>query len=118
MFEYALNIRQFTIKFPNGKTYTANSIDNETVGFLTNDGDDLSAMTELTLIDDKATTDTIPASTNERHSCDTSSPCTEPYSTGKRRTSKINSNLFEYYSNNQQPKFGGASRSGTNPQGN
>jgi hypothetical protein len=55
MFEYALNVRQFTIKFLNGKTYTANNIDNETVGFLTNDGDDLSAMTELTLIDDKAT---------------------------------------------------------------
>ncbi|CAF3676645.1 unnamed protein product [Rotaria sp. Silwood1] len=60
MFEYALNVRQFTIKFPNGKTYTANNIDNETVGFLTNDGDDLSAMTELTLIDDKATTTQFP----------------------------------------------------------
>ena len=55
MFEYALNVRQFTIKFPNGKTYTANNIDNETVGFLTADGDDLSAMTELTLVDDKTT---------------------------------------------------------------
>ncbi|CAF1685219.1 unnamed protein product, partial [Adineta ricciae] len=55
MFECALNIRQFTIKFPNGKTYTANNIDSETVGFLTNDGDDLSAMTELTLIDDTTT---------------------------------------------------------------
>ena len=31
MFEYALNVRQFTIKFPNGKAYTANNIDNETV---------------------------------------------------------------------------------------
>ncbi|CAF2861337.1 unnamed protein product [Rotaria sp. Silwood2] len=60
MFEYALNVRQFTIKFPNGKTYTANNIDNETVGFLTNDGDDLSAMAELTLIDDKTTTTQFP----------------------------------------------------------
>ena len=60
MFEYALNVRQFTIKFPNGKTYNANNIDNETVGFLTNDGDDLSAMTEVTLIDDNATTTPFP----------------------------------------------------------
>ena len=60
MFEYALNVRQFTIKFPNGKTYTANNIDNETVGFLINDNDDLNAMTELILIDDKATTAQFP----------------------------------------------------------
>ena len=60
MFEYALNVRQFTIQFPNGKTYNANNIDNETVGFLTNDGDDLSAMTEVTLIDDNATTTPFP----------------------------------------------------------
>ena len=60
MFECALNVRQFTIKFPNGKNYTANTIDNETVGFLTNDGDNLSAMAELTLIDDQATTTQVP----------------------------------------------------------
>ncbi|CAF1040699.1 unnamed protein product [Adineta steineri] len=60
MFEYALTVRQFTIKFPNGKTYTANNIDNETVGFLTNEGDDLSANAELTLIDDKTTTTQFP----------------------------------------------------------
>ena len=60
MFEYALNVRQFTIKFPNGKTYTANNIDNETVGFLTDGGDDLSAMAELSLIDDKSTTTAYP----------------------------------------------------------
>ncbi|CAF2121226.1 unnamed protein product [Rotaria magnacalcarata] len=60
MFEYALHVRQFTIKFPNGKTYTANNIDNETVGFLANDDDDLSAMAELTLIDDKTTTTQFP----------------------------------------------------------
>ncbi|CAF3984380.1 unnamed protein product [Rotaria sp. Silwood1] len=56
MFEYALNVREFTIKFSNGKTYTANNIDNETVGFLANDDDDLSTVTELTLIDDTKTT--------------------------------------------------------------
>jgi hypothetical protein len=60
MFEYALTVRQFTIKFPNGKTYTANNIDSETVGFLTNEGDDLSTIAELTLIDDKSTTTQFP----------------------------------------------------------
>lgn len=60
MFEYTLNVRQFNVKFPNGKTYSANNIDNETVGFLTKDGDDLSAITELTLIDDQATTTRFP----------------------------------------------------------
>ncbi|CAF1520287.1 unnamed protein product [Didymodactylos carnosus] len=56
MFEYALNVREFTIKLSSGKTYTTNSIDNETVGFLTNDDDDLSTITELTLTDDTTTT--------------------------------------------------------------
>ncbi|UJR12761.1 hypothetical protein I4U23_016935 [Adineta vaga] len=60
MFEYALSVRQFTIKFLNGKTYTANNIDNETVGFLMNDDDDLSTITELTLIDDKSATTQFP----------------------------------------------------------
>ncbi|CAF1084048.1 unnamed protein product [Adineta steineri] len=60
MFEYALNVREFIIKFSNGKTYTANSIDNETVGFLTNDDDDLTSVTELTLTDDTKTTTNLP----------------------------------------------------------
>lgn len=60
MFEYALNVRQFTIKLPTGKTYTANNIDHETVGFLANESDDLSAMAELTLIDDKSATTQCP----------------------------------------------------------
>ncbi|CAF5024624.1 unnamed protein product, partial [Rotaria sp. Silwood1] len=53
MFEYALNIREFAIKLSNGKTYTVNNVDNETVAFLTQDSDDLTTVTELTLIDDK-----------------------------------------------------------------
>ncbi|CAF4188482.1 unnamed protein product [Rotaria sordida] len=52
MFEYALNIREYIVKFSNGKTYTVNNIDNETIGFLTDDGDDLSAIKELSLTDD------------------------------------------------------------------
>ncbi|CAF4369688.1 unnamed protein product, partial [Adineta steineri] len=61
MFEYALNVREFIIKFSDGKTYTANSIDNETVGFLTNDDDDdLTSVTELTLTDDTKTTTNLP----------------------------------------------------------
>ncbi|CAF5133801.1 unnamed protein product, partial [Rotaria sp. Silwood1] len=52
-FEYALNIREFAIKLSNGKTYTVNNVDNETVAFLTQDSDDLTTVTELTLIDDK-----------------------------------------------------------------
>ncbi|CAF3969308.1 unnamed protein product, partial [Rotaria sp. Silwood1] len=52
MFEYALNIREFAIKLSNGKTYTVNNVDNETVAFLTQDSDDLTTVTELTLIDD------------------------------------------------------------------
>ncbi|CAF4085890.1 unnamed protein product [Adineta steineri] len=47
MFEYALNIREFTIKFSNNKTYIAHNIDNEIIGFLTDDGDDISTITEL-----------------------------------------------------------------------
>ncbi|CAF0807057.1 unnamed protein product [Adineta steineri] len=56
MFEYALNIREFTIKFSNNKTYIAHNIDNEIIGFLTDDGDDISTITELTITDDKKTT--------------------------------------------------------------
>jgi hypothetical protein len=60
MFEYALSIREYTVKLSNGKTYNVNNTDNETIGFLTGDDDDLSEITELTVIDDAQTIKKFP----------------------------------------------------------
>ncbi|CAF1635758.1 unnamed protein product, partial [Adineta ricciae] len=60
MFEYALTIREYTVKLPNGKAYKVNNTDNETIGFLTGDDDDLSEITELTVTDDAQTIKQFP----------------------------------------------------------
>ncbi|CAF1216812.1 unnamed protein product, partial [Didymodactylos carnosus] len=56
MFEYALNVREFTIKLSNGKSYSMYSSERETIGFLTDDDTDLSSVTELTVTDDAGVT--------------------------------------------------------------
>ncbi|CAF3490402.1 unnamed protein product [Rotaria socialis] len=65
MFEYALSIREYTVKLSNGKVYQVNNTDNETIGFLTGDDDDLSEVTELTVMDDTQTTTKFPLTKKE-----------------------------------------------------
>ncbi|CAF4341939.1 unnamed protein product, partial [Didymodactylos carnosus] len=59
MFEYALNVREFTIKLSNGKSYSVYSSERETIGFLTDDDTDLSSVTELTVTDDAGVTQNV-----------------------------------------------------------